>query len=159
MRVPFWLMFPLMLAIAHNIARSRGLEPLPAAPARWLDEVSPPQAPAGRFRRCVVRDVVRRVLPVGHRPALLDHPGVHIGAVDTAHRDDAPVAVAVTLGALDRPAGDALAEGSGGGFATRPCLAAGTAALRPLRCVDAVEPAHARENRRRPSGVRNVRGG
>ena len=73
---------------------------------------------------------------LGHRPALLDHPGVHIGAVDAANRDDAPVAVTDTLGGLDRPAGDALAEGSGGGFATRPCLTAGTAALRRCRGAD-----------------------
>ena len=53
----------------------------------------------------------------GHRPPLLDHPGVRVGAVDAAHGDDALVAVAVAFAfdALDRPAGDALAKGSGEG--------------------------------------------
>ena len=47
------------------------------------------------------------------RSALGDHPGVHVGAVDAAHRDERAVAVAVTLGTLNRPAGDALAKRSG----------------------------------------------
>ena len=64
----------------------------------------------GCLRRCLVRDAVRRARPVGHRPALLDHPVVHVGACDPAHGDDAPVAVAVALLTLDRTAGDALAK-------------------------------------------------
>ena len=36
------------------------------------------------------------------RPALLDDPGVHVAADEAAHRDDAPVAAAIALGALDR---------------------------------------------------------
>ena len=45
-------------------AIGRGLEPLPATP---------------RLRGRLVRDVIGRVLPVRHRPALLNHPGVHVG--------------------------------------------------------------------------------
>ena len=127
MRVPLRLIFPLM-------------RQSPAPPARGLDELASPQTPAGRLRRRLVRDVVGRVLPIGHRPALLDHPGVQVGAVDPAHRDDASVAVAIALGALYRPTGDALAKRTGGGFAARPGLATGAAALRRLRSVDAVKP-------------------
>ena len=130
---------PLETAIAH--AARRGLKPLPATPARGLDELASPQAPAGRLRRRLVRDVVGRVLPVGHRPALLDHPSIHIGTVDAALRDDTAIAVAVALGALNRPAGDAPAKRPGGGSAARPSLAAGAAALRRPRGVNAVEPA------------------
>ena len=129
---------PLETAIAH--AARRGLNPFPAPPARGLDEVASPHTPAGRLRRRLVRDVVGRVLPLRHRPPLLDHPSIHIGTVDAAHRDDTAIAVAVALGALNRPAGEAPAKRPGGGFAARPSLAAGAAALRRLRSVDAVEP-------------------
>ena len=35
-----------------------------------------------------MRDVVGRVLPVRHRPPLLDHPRVHVGAPDPTHHDE-----------------------------------------------------------------------
>ena len=74
---------PLDAAIAHT-ARSRGLEPLPAAPARRHDELTSPHTPAGRLRRRLVRDVVRRLLAVDQGPPLRN-PGSK-----TAHWTDAP---------------------------------------------------------------------
>ena len=67
---------------------------------------------------------------------LLDHPGVQVGTADPAHRDNSPVAVAIALSALDRPAADALAKRPGGGYATSPGLAANAAPLLQLRYVD-----------------------
>ena len=58
---------PLDAAIARRVRR-RGLEPLPAPPARRHDELTSPQTPAGRLRRRLVRDVIRRVLFVTPPP-------------------------------------------------------------------------------------------
>ena len=126
---------PLDAALAHSAGR-HCLKALPAAPARWHDKVPSPQAAAARLRRRFMRNVIRRVLPVGHRPARGDHPGFQVGTADPAHRDNSPVAVAIALSALDRPAADALANRPGGGCATSPGLAACAAGLLQLRYVD-----------------------
>ena len=71
----------------------RGLKPLAPAPPPRRDDLAPPHAAPRGLRRPLVRDVVRRVLPVRERPSLLDHPGVHVAAGDAApHRHVLPPA-------------------------------------------------------------------
>ena len=127
---------PLDAALAAA-CRSRCLEALATAPARRDDELAAPHASAPRLRGRLLRDVIRRVLPVRHRPTLRDHPRIQAGAADAAHRDDAPVAVSVALGALDGATGDALAKRTGrrrGTSVSTPahrCRGAGCAHVQP----------------------------
>ena len=122
-----------------GIARAGGnrdLEPLPAAPARRHDEVAATYAPPGSLRRLLLQALIRRVPPVGHRPALIGHPGVQVSAGDAAHSDDTPVAIAVAQRALHRRGGPRFAhEGLGWRLRhkLRSCRRRGSSAPTPVR--------------------------
>ena len=122
-----------------GIARAGGnrdLEPLPAAPARRHDEVAATYAPPGNLRRRLLQALIRRVPPVGHRPALIGHPGVQVSAGDAAHSDDTPVAIAVAQRALHRRGGPRFAhEGLGWRLRhkLRSCRRRGSSAPTPVR--------------------------
>ena len=98
--------------------------PLP----RRLDLTSPNTAPR-LFGRRFVRDVIFRILPVGHGPAKPHHPCIKIFVTQSTNRDDPLVAINIALLAADCPACDVIGQGPGCLLSTASALIISTAGL------------------------------
>ena len=122
---------PLDVAAARCVSRRRTLIPggtlqaLPPPPVPGCDELSAPNPLARRSRRRFLVHIRPRVPPVRQRPALGDQPRINILAVLAAHRDNAPVAIPVTLFACHCPPVDPSGECPGCPTSAGPAFASG----------------------------------
>ena len=92
------------------------------------------------MRRVLPADIGCRVLAIGERPALRDHPAIQVFGARAADGDDPAVAVGVTRLAGDRPLADVIGQRKGRLLAAAVRLAGGLARLAQLGRVDAIEP-------------------
>ena len=118
---------------------STACEALSASPVPGRNEVASPHAEPCIARRGFLADVVAGVSPVRKRPALGDHPSVHVLPTVAAHRDDPTVPIAIALLALNRPSSDPAGKGPGCPFAAWPPAPCRNAALATLWSIHSVE--------------------
>ena len=90
--------------------------------------------------RSLLIDVVARILAIGERPALGNHPPVNVVAVGQAHRDNAPIAVPVLRPTLNDVPSDFVRKSKRRTSAARPCFTLDGASLTVFRCINPEQP-------------------
>ena len=123
----------------HRLQGAGSLEAPSPAPLPGRNHVAAPDAALCRPRRPLLGDIAQRVPAVRERPARGGHRGVEMLTPGPAHPDTAPISVPVALLANNGPPADTSGERAGRVPAAGPAASSGSAALRALGRIDAVQ--------------------